>query len=551
MYIIHFLQHNHNPHSAIELINFSQKVLLHTKNKYKRLYTKMSTIMQLKAANQSRLTEEKKMIDRRRNILILIAQFCTEYGYLQTAEKLQQEGGIAFSKFHVVENINLMRIVQEFEEYEELKFGKRPKLVRKLSTEEQDKCKSFAGKRAARNRYSSPQMASEAHVENSVAFKSLSHLDSTNTHNVTQLPTAVKNESTALELVGHKPSKHTGHSLNNTSVGEGYDSAEDRLRKPLPMLLHDSDLRPLAETISREIFQQNPNVKWNDVIGLEETKRLLKEAVVMPLRYPQIFQGLLSPWSGILLYGPPGNGKTMLAKAVATECKTTFFNISASSIVSKYRGDSEKLIRILFELARYHAPSTIFLDEVDSIMGQRDSSGSGGQEHEASRRMKTELLIQMDGLSKSSEVVFVLAASNLPWELDMAMLRRLEKRVLVDVPSADARRAHLESLLEPYVPTTFDFEEGVSKTEGYSGADLKLVAKEACMAPVRRLLKKLEETECDSSQVGALEQVHESWQDLVGFVEPEDFTKALEKSKPSTQHFVKKYQHWQGKFGSI
>ena len=134
----------------------------------------------------------------------------------------------------------------------------------------------------------------------------------------------------------------------------------------------------------------------------------------------------------------------MLAKAVATECKTTFFNISASSIVSKWRGESEKMVRVLFELARHYQPSTIFIDEIDSIMGQRKG---GGNEHEGSRRMKTELLIQMDGLVKKKDRVFILAASNLPWDLDIALLRRLEKRILVSLPVEQARVNMLKSFL--------------------------------------------------------------------------------------------------------
>ncbi|XVF25468.1 hypothetical protein REPUB_Repub13aG0214800 [Reevesia pubescens] len=215
---------------------------------------------------------------------------------------------------------------------------------------------------------------------------------------------------------------------SNGVVANGFDSRPQRSLLPA---FESAEMRALGESLSRDIVRGNPDVKWESIKGLENAKRLLKEAVVMPIKYPKYFTGLLSPWKGILLFGPPGTGKTMLAKAVATECNTTFFNISASSVVSKWRGDSEKLIKVLFDLARHHAPSTIFLDEIDAIISQR--GGEGRSEHEASRRLKTELLIQMDGLTRSEELVFVLAATNLPWELDAAMLRRLEKRVSFDI----------------------------------------------------------------------------------------------------------------------
>lgn len=199
---------------------------------------------------------------------------------------------------------------------------------------------------------------------------------------------------------------------------------ENRVLPPLPEFAYSGEMRDLGLSIQREIINSNPGVSFKDIIGLETAKRLMKEAVMLPLKYPQLFTGLLEPWKGILLFGPPGTGKTMLAKAVATQCRTTFFNISASTIVSKWRGDSEKLVKMLFELARYYQPSTIFIDEIDSVMSSRSQAG----EHEASRRMKTELLIQLDGLIKGGdERVFLLAASNLPWELDTALLRRLEK----------------------------------------------------------------------------------------------------------------------------
>jgi len=300
-------------------------------------------------------------------------------------------------------------------------------------------------------------------------------------------------------------------------------------------------------------------VRWDDIAELHTAKQLLKEAVVMPLKYPQLFTGLLAPWKGVLLYGPPGTGKTMLARAVATECKTTFFNISASSIVSKWRGDSEKLVRMLFELARYHAPSTIFIDELDSIMGERGTSNS---EHEGSRRMKTELLIQMDGLSKGEEMVFVLAASNLPWALDPAMLRRLEKRILVPLPNAKARRVMIEkNLPEGDRAHELDYDDLAKRTENYSGSDIVLMCKEAAMRPMRALMKRLEKIDSSLYDVGHSstaengsndeDDIDENQEIKLDPVTQGDINMALDCTKPSTKlSHLSKYEEWHAKHGS-
>ncbi|KAL1562584.1 katanin p60 ATPase-containing subunit A-like 2 isoform X1 [Salvia divinorum] len=313
---------------------------------------------------------------------------------------------------------------------------------------------------------------------------------------------------------------------------------DDKPQRSLLPPCESAEVRALAESLCRDIIRGSPDVKWESIKGLENAKRLLKEAVVMPIKYPQYFTGLLTPWKGILLFGPPGTGKTMLAKAVATECKTTFFNISASSIVSKWRGDSEKLVKVLFELARHHAPSTIFLDEIDAIISQR---GEGRSEHEASRRLKTELLIQMDGLTKTDELVFVLAATNLPWELDAAMLRRLEKRILVPLPEPEARQAMFEELLPSKSGEELSYDLLVEKTDGYSGSDLRLLCKEAAMQPLRRLMATLEETP---------ERGPEDEMPKVGPITQGDIEVALRNTRPSAHLLAHRYEKFNEDYGS-
>ncbi|RDX67634.1 Katanin p60 ATPase-containing subunit A-like 2, partial [Mucuna pruriens] len=304
---------------------------------------------------------------------------------------------------------------------------------------------------------------------------------------------------------------------------------DGRPQKSLLPPFESAEMRTLAESLSRDIIRGSPDVKWESIKGLENAKRLLKEAVVMPIKYPKYFTGLLSPWKGILLFGPPGTGKTMLAKAVATECKTTFFNISASSV----------LVKVLFELARHHAPSTIFLDEIDAIISQR---GEARSEHEASRRLKTELLIQMDGLTRTDELVFVLAATNLPWELDAAMLRRLEKRILVPLPEPEARRGMFEELLPPQPdeePIPYDLL--VEQTEGFSGSDIRLLCKETAMQPLRRLMSQLEQTQ---------EVLPEEELPKVGPIRSEDIETALKNTRPSAHLHAHKYDKFNADYGS-
>lgn len=481
--------------------------------------------MNTKLKSLTKEDEEEERKRRSRDCIVLCMNHMINNGFVDSTERLAQESGIPSDKFELCDNISLMQTLIDFEAFQELKYGQKAKIC-KLSK------KGDVPKKAQ----NLPPLSSGSEQKSSRVVKKLNPTKPQITTPQTSKRTdPLDNESGLAPRPPPNPPKRKEE--------EERLPADVRLMKPIPPQLR-ADFGDLTSVIARDIFIDNPGVKWSDIVGLSGAKRVLREAVVMPLRYPQLFAGkkLLTPWKGVLLHGPPGTGKTLLAKAVAGE-GTTFFNVSASTLVSKWRGDSEKLIRVLFELARYHAPSTIFIDELDSIMSKRSSE----DEHEASRRMKTEMLTQMDGLVQSDALVFVLAASNFPFDLDPALLRRLEKRILVPLPDVDAREDMFRKFLTPDIASpSINFRAFAEKTEKYSGSDIHLLCKEAAMEPLRRLMAELQEKYGESYLD---EQLQEDLK--LDPIEEADVEAALKRTSASATYDLDMYEKWQNKFGVV
>ena len=293
----------------------------------------------------------------------------------------------------------------------------------------------------------------------------------------------------------------------------------------------------LRDKVLSEIVENKPDVKFSDVVGLKDAKEILREIIIVPNLRPDLFKGLRAPPRGLLLFGPPGTGKTMIAKAVATECKCTFFNISASSLTSKYLGESEKLVRTLFELAHEMQPSVVFVDEIESILSKRKED-----ENDAMKRLKTEFLIQFDGVgdgvgSGENLRVLIIGATNRPFDLDPAIIRRLPKRVYVGPFNAKERQGFIKTIISQNKCEISDeeFLKIAEMCNNYSNSDLKELCREAAYEPLRELnVKKLAKIE-----------------ELRPIVY-EDFNKAIRKVRGTlTKKILKELEDWNKEFGAI
>jgi len=326
------------------------------------------------------------------------------------------------------------------------------------------------------------------------------------------------------------PSYYMNENNNyNNNVNANNNNVNNNQKKDDQKII-TNDLR---DKVLSEIVERKPDVKFTDVIGLKEAKEILREIIIVPNLRPDLFKGLRSPPRGLLLFGPPGTGKTMIAKAVATECKCTFFNISASSLTSKYLGESEKLVRTLFDLAHEMQPSVVFVDEIESILSKRKED-----ENDAMKRLKTEFLIQFDGVGSGDDLrVLIIGATNRPFDLDPAIIRRLPKRVYVGPFNVEERQGFIKTIITQNKCDIKDeeYKKIAEMCNNYSNSDLKELCREAAYEPLRELNVK------SLKKVGELRPIVF-----------DDFVKALRKVKGTlTKKILMELENWNKEFGAL
>lgn len=250
------------------------------------------------------------------------------------------------------------------------------------------------------------------------------------------------------------------------------------------------DLNEYEQSIASEVvFAADINVTFDSIGGLDDIISDLKESIILPLTYPELFAsatGLLGAPKGVLLYGPPGCGKTMLAKALASSSGATFINMHISTLTDKWFGESNKLVNALFSLARKLQPSIIFIDEIDAFLREREKN-----DHEAMAMIKAEFMSLWDGLStESSTKIVVLGATNRPNDIDSAILRRMPKRFNIQLPNTQQRKKILDLMLKgAKQDETFSVEVLARRTSGMSGSAIQELCRNAAMKPVREFIR--------------------------------------------------------------
>lgn len=280
---------------------------------------------------------------------------------------------------------------------------------------------------------------------------------------------------------------------NAQAKGTGDDDKEPRKWSDAWLRIGDPEqLEKIVPALEATIHRasEGDTITRNDIAGLSFIKSQIEEVLILPQLHPQLFASALTrPARGLLLFGPPGTGKTLLARWIAAECGATFFSVNASSVMSKWIGEAEKTVKALFQLATDRQPSVIFIDEIDSLLSQRKDG-----DNESSRRVKNEFLTSLEGADTASEdKVLLIGATNMPWELDHAALRRLPKRLYVPLPGLAARRNLLNRQLNKHNSShgldgalkCTDITAIVDRTDGFSGSDLQALLHEAAMGPVR------------------------------------------------------------------
>ena len=249
----------------------------------------------------------------------------------------------------------------------------------------------------------------------------------------------------------------------------------------------DEALKIVRPSAMREVLVETPNTKWDDIGGVDDVKRDLKEAVEWPLKFPDSFTRMgISPPKGVLLYGPPGTGKTLLAKAVANESEANFIQIKGPSLLSMWVGKSEEGVRKIFERARQVSPCVVFFDEIDSLAGKRGAGGMGGGA-KVTENVLNQLLAEMDGIEDLTNVI-VIGATNRPDILDPALMRpgRFDRIVYVAVPEKEGRLKILQIHTKNMpLDKSVNLKKLSEETEGYTGADIESLAREAAMLALR------------------------------------------------------------------